>query len=703
MGTVNFIFGIHNHQPVGNFSEVLEKAFASSYQPLLEVLEKHPRINWNLHVSGVLFDWLKVYKPEFLAKLKNMVSTGRLELLTGGYYEPILSSLPDSDKIGQIKKQSKFIKDCFGFMPKGLWLTERVWEPHLPKVLAEAGVEYTILDDAHFQAAGISCDKLTGYFVTEEQGVTVKLFPINKMLRYMIPFSTAEKCIDYFRQYAEKHDQGLLVMADDGEKFGLWPGTYKHVYEKGWLDKFFTLLDENQEWIKTWKFSDFSKSFPGKGMLYIPTASYFEMSEWTLPSDMEIKFEHFLKRMNMNDMSEEDMSFLRGALWRNFLYKYPESNAMHKKMLLVSQKVHKLESVEGNKNFISDAVNHLWAGQCNCAYWHGVFGGLYLPHLREAIYSNLIKAESLTDNGIASSKSKNYWHLIEDFNCDGFEEVLIEGKQQNFYFAPHRGGSVIEWDYKPNSVNLTNVITRRKEAYHEKLEKLVVVDKGENKGDGEVKTIHGLVKTKQSDLKESLFYDWYDRLTFLDHFFHPFARLDEYEKSQYGEQGDFVLAQYKWSVHEEKDSNIILELSNRGNVWVGDCHCPIFVSKRFEFLPDSEVKVLYTIKNCCKQKVDLWFGVELNLLLGSEYKEKKELFSNEFLWNAAEKNTQVKMCFNNLVNIWQFPIETVSQSEDGFEKTFQGISITPHCKFGLDIDSSFLWEWRISASTLANG
>ena len=32
-----------------------------------------------------------------------------------------------------------------------MWIAERVWEQHLVTAIAEAGIEYTILDDAHFQ------------------------------------------------------------------------------------------------------------------------------------------------------------------------------------------------------------------------------------------------------------------------------------------------------------------------------------------------------------------------------------------------------------------------------------------------------------------------------------------------------------------------------------------------------------------------
>jgi alpha-amylase len=43
----------------------------------------------------------------------------------------------------------------------------------------------------------------------------------------------------------------------------------------------------------------------------------------------------------------------------------------------------------------SEARRELYRGQCNCSYWHGVFGGLYLGHLRFAVYKHLLAAERL--------------------------------------------------------------------------------------------------------------------------------------------------------------------------------------------------------------------------------------------------------------------------------------------------------------------
>lgn len=92
----------------------------------------------------------------------------------------------------------------------------------------------------------------------------------------------------------------------------------------------------------------------------------------------------------MQDQKRDDvLRFVRGGFWRSFMVRYPEVNTMHKKMLRVSRKV---EAVE-DPALKSRAQDNLWAGQCNCPYWHGVFGGIYLPHIRTANYERLLATE----------------------------------------------------------------------------------------------------------------------------------------------------------------------------------------------------------------------------------------------------------------------------------------------------------------------
>ena len=79
-----FLFGIHNHQPVGNFEYILEKAYKKSYLPFIEIMAKHPNIKWTLHCSGILWDYFLETKPKYIEIVKSMIEKNQIELLSGG-------------------------------------------------------------------------------------------------------------------------------------------------------------------------------------------------------------------------------------------------------------------------------------------------------------------------------------------------------------------------------------------------------------------------------------------------------------------------------------------------------------------------------------------------------------------------------------------------------------------------------------------
>jgi len=468
---VDLLLAVHCHQPVGNLDQVIEEAYQRSYLPFIETLREHPRIKFAAHYSGVLLEWFEARHPEFLGLLKDLVRKGQLELLTGGHYEPILSLIPDDDKLGQIKMLNDYLKGKFGSAPRGMWLAERVWEPHLPRVLAQSGVEYTLLDDSHFIAAGLEKEKLGGYYLTEESGEMLRIFPISRYLRHAIPFKKPDEVIDHLRQLSAG-GQGLAVIADDGEKFGLWPGTQK-VFSGGYLNKLFDLI-EKTEWLRSRSFSDYLEEELPAGRIYLPANSYFEMMDWSLPAPAEKKFKRIIEDLKKSDYLEEFLPFLSGGFFRNFLVKYPESNLMHKRMLQVSDRLSRMKkgkSLLGEKEFesrLKEAELALYKSQCGCAYWHGIFSGIYLNYLRHAVYENILKAEAVMDSHARGSD--DYADItITDLDRDGREEVLLTSSMLNLYFSPAQGGTLFEIDYKPKNFNLVNNLARREEAYHEKI------------------------------------------------------------------------------------------------------------------------------------------------------------------------------------------------------------------------------------------
>ena len=455
MKKIRFLFGVHNHQPVGNFDHVFERGFSCSYKPFISALEKHPLIKASIHFSGSLLEWIENKDPGFMETVQRLVERNQVEIVGGGFYEPIFSILPERDVEGQLKMMNGFIEEKFNIKPKGCWLPERVWDPVLPRLISSAGLSYTLLDTTHFLHAGLSPEQVSGYFVTEREGKTLSIFPIDMKLRYMIPFEKPEKIIEYLRYRASDMKDVAITYADDGEKFGMWPGTYSWVYEKGWLEAFFSELEKNREMVEMLTFSEYQAAYPPEGRIYLPTVSYEEMMVWALPSDAVIRYEDMADKLKELDLKNKYSPFIQGGYWNNFLIKYPESNQMHKKMLMISEKLEETEEkLKGEKkDLIAAAKKELYMGQCNCSYWHGMFGGIYLNYLRHAVYEHLINAEKIIDELTHADLS---WvdYRVFDLRKNMTEELVVSGRNLNLYFSPKDGGGLFEFDFKPVSFNL---------------------------------------------------------------------------------------------------------------------------------------------------------------------------------------------------------------------------------------------------------
>ena len=359
---------------MGNFPEVLEKAYNKSYLPVLETFSRYPEFKLSLHITGFLLDWTEAEHPEFITLLREMVERGQVELMGGGFYEPILSVLPEADRIGQINMMSDRIEALFGVRPRGMWLAERIWDQSLPSTMKAAGMEYVVVDDFHFIKAGVEPEELSGYFVTEDRGSPVNVFAGSERMRYHIPFRSHDEVELLLRGKDGDGTDGLMVYADDGEKFGVWPRTYEWVFEEGWLEGFMERVTGIKGAVNFTTFSEHMDSSIPVGRVYLPGTSYMEMGEWTLPARAGASYAELLKLIHEDENLSPVKRFLQGGTWRGFFSKYPESNWMHKRMLLASAA---LSDVTGSlKAPERDAATRfLYMAQCNDAYWHGVFGG----------------------------------------------------------------------------------------------------------------------------------------------------------------------------------------------------------------------------------------------------------------------------------------------------------------------------------------
>lgn len=725
MKKINFSMGIHFHQPVDNFDHVFKEAYDKCYGPFIDVLEKYPDIKVTLHYSGSLLEWVEANRPELLKRIAELTAKGQVEMMTGGFYEPILCVIPRRDSIGQISMLTEYIRDKFHINPEGLWLTERIWEPHLPSLLHDAGIKYLIVDDTHLRYAGLLEHQLYGYYSTEDEGRVVYLFPSSERLRYSIPFREPHETIDYLRTLATEEGDRVLVYGDDGEKFGLWPETYNWVYGQRWLERFFETLMHESSWINITTLSGILKDVRSHGRVYMPTASYREMMEWSLPAESGELFEDILREVQAGGKDKIYTPFLRGGFWRNFLEKYPEANNMHKKMLRVSNKVAALTTInplpfqgeglggaayigkcvarngKGLPENVYEAHLELWRGQVNCPYWHGIFGGLYLGHLRAAVYRHLIKAEHIADEALHNKKE---WIDIDafDFDCDGSEEVLITTPDISFVVDTHKGGMITELDYRPSSYNLLNTLARRPEVYHRR----IFANSGQAHSAEGPASIHDIVRSKGSGLHLYLHYDTYRRGMLIDHIFAEGTTLNAVIQNRYEDLGGFPWAPYTSSVKDIKNGKSVT-LTAESLIYGKK----LGITKEMKIEKGSpDLLFNYRVKNISGAAREIWFGPEFNfaMLDGNsdfckyymegtpiEDTSQRSIGESKDVSTIGIKNsiisTDIRLSFSTKCTLWRFPIETISQSESGFEKEYQSSVLIPHWRFTLDEGE----EWHV--------
>jgi hypothetical protein len=498
--TVALLFGVHAHQPAGNFPKVVREAHEKCYRPFLDVLERHPEFPFAIHLSGWLMEFLFREFPSDMAKLRAMVGRGQAELFGGGDTEPVLAAIPEQDRRDQILALNRRIRRHFGVWPRGAWLTERVWEATVVPALAESRIEYVTVDDYHFLCAGQPQDRLDGHFSTEENCCRLDVLPISEALRYKFPFAPVPDAVGFLENMKPG---GAAIYFDDIEKFGIWPETHEWVFGRRWLEDFIESVTRSPR-IEALRYADYHGAHQSRGVVYLPTVSYIEMSEWTLPPQSAERFSKLVERARHEGTFGQDKVYLRGGHWRNFFSRYPESNWMHKRMELASLRFHSLPHEKQTGRMRSD----LHLAQANDAYWHGLFGGIYLPHLRRQVYSAIARLEAAVDVVAARPSVERI-----DLDFDDLPEVFLWCPELLAVVKPHAGASICELTHYGLAHNFADTLTRREEHYFDKIRAQTA---SSAPSDGGVASIHDRVGYRTRVTPSDLGVDTYARAMFLD-------------------------------------------------------------------------------------------------------------------------------------------------------------------------------------------
>jgi hypothetical protein len=384
-------------------------------------------------------------------------------------------------------------------------------------------------------------------------------------------------------------------------------------------------------------YRDFHAAQRTRGVVYLPATSYIEMNEWTLDADRADRFDELVRREKQHERYEQDKPFLRGGIWRNFLSRYAESNWMHKRMLELSARVAALD------NRASDRMRELLhLAQANDAYWHGLFGGIYLPHLRRGIWNSIVELEGLLD-GVAPRASRR-----KDLDFDGHDEIFFGNGLLQAVLRDDGLGAIHELDAYPLRHNFGDTLARRTEHYYRKIRDGSPV--AEHTGEG-IASAHDRVNFRHPVAPEDLNPDPVPRSLFID-------RLDgNLVTYRIGEAGTASVR-----LDSEKLAKSIAIEGNRLTV---------------EYKAHAAGGTLETEINLAMPSCDGFLG---RYMLGGAVPGG---LGETFDWKDVTSLTledgvlggKVLLAADRPVAIHAAPHKTVSQSEDGFEKIMQAVTL----------------------------
>jgi len=278
-----------------------------------------------------------------------------------------------------------------------------------------------------------------------------------------------------------------------------------------------------------------------------------------------------------------------------------------------------------------------------------------------------------------------------DMNADASDEVVLSNAGLELFLSPQRGGSLVEIDWKERGVNLSNTLSRWYEGYHAKLKAACAGHKGT--GDEGSKSIHDMVVTKEKGLEKYLLFDTARRASLRERFLEAGAGLEALMTSRAVETGDFHDSPYDARVL--KDGVSLSRESSVGAGWVR-------LSKEIRLTGRSAFKAAYRVESAGAAggghaPLNLKLSVEFNLCTpgcngpGSYYEfrdkthgnARKGLDARESLEDVSAfsivdgfAGLRVDFTIDRKAALFVYPIETVSLSEAGFERNYQGSCIT---------------------------
>lgn len=242
-------FDSHNEDNTNNeriIHKVAEKSYLPTNQKLLELLNKYPEFKLSLSITGTVLEQLQKWSPQTLESFKDLVKTGRVEIVGETYHHTLAYFYSPSEFETQVKMHQETVEELFGQTPKIFRNTELSYNNDMAEWAEKAGYKGILTE---------GWDPVLGWrspnFVYQPSNTkNIRLLLKNYKLSDDIAFRFGDRNWSEWPLTADKFAHWLSE-SGDGTNFDLFM-DYETFGEHQWSDSgIFSFLEHLPgEWLK---------------------------------------------------------------------------------------------------------------------------------------------------------------------------------------------------------------------------------------------------------------------------------------------------------------------------------------------------------------------------------------------------------------------------------------------------------------------
>lgn len=413
-----------------------EQQYSSVLKPLISYLYNNPTSFFSFSFSGPQLEWLDKNHPEFLQLLKELVARKQVEILGGGYYNPVFPLLSPVDRTGQIDLLTSDIRRITGKRPRGMSILSSAWDHSLVPCFQNCGMEWVHLDSSIIPPKS----RLYLPLILNEQGKTLKVLPSYRNLDSVLQKElSADAYLSLLIKQAEKASRSGSYVGPAQERVVFINAEVSYMEPlvmSGWIEELYKACRQE---------------FSAKARFCLPT-EYLHRAEDFVPSYINTGLREDIAKWSSVSYEPVENKSSFSLTVNNFLLTYKRFRSLYNRQVFISMLI---SACHGDKARKSAARQALWKAQTGEALICSPEGIFANSAMRQTSYKHLTEAEKYIREASVFKESVTSF----DYNADGHNEYICAMEKYTACISPH-AAEINELNIMHNTGNYADNLSR---------------------------------------------------------------------------------------------------------------------------------------------------------------------------------------------------------------------------------------------------